>query len=88
MKYVEPAIGRVITAPEGRGIGLGRILMREGIARCEACWPGRGIRISAQEHLRHFYAGLGFAAVGEPYLEDGIPHLEMLKSNALGSTGP
>ena len=87
VKYVEPAIGRVITAPEDRGVGLGRSLMREGIARCEACWPGRGIRISAQEHLRDFYAGLGFVAVGEPYLEDDIPHLEMLKSSAPGSAG-
>jgi ElaA protein len=88
VKYTEPAIGRVITAPEARGTGLGRILMCEGITRCEAIWPGRGIRISAQEHLRQFYGQLGFAPVGEPYLEDDIPHLEMLKPGIDRSTPP
>lgn len=78
-KYVEPSIGRVITAPEVRGGGAGRALMTEGIARCEAAWPGRGIRISAQAHLQRFYASLGFRAVGEPYAEDDIPHIEMLR---------
>lgn len=81
-KYDEPSIGRVITAPEARGTGLGRELMTEGIRRCEAAWPGRGIRISAQAHLHGFYGSLGFDGVGEPYLEDDIPHLEMLKAAA------
>jgi ElaA protein len=79
MKYVEPAIGRVIVAPEHRGTGLGLALMVEGIARCEDAWPGRGIRISAQAHLSHFYGRLGFVPVGEPYDEDNIPHQEMLR---------
>lgn len=81
VKYEEPAIGRVITAPEARGTGLGRQLMQEGIQRCEAVWPGRGVRISAQAHLRAFYGSLGFTAVGEPYLEDDIPHLEMVRTS-------
>lgn len=81
-KYAEPSIGRVIVAPEHRGTGLGRALMREGIAGCERLWPGLGVRISAQAHLQRFYGSLGFAAVGEPYLEDGIPHLEMLRPGA------
>lgn len=82
IKYAEPSIGRVITAPEVRGTGLGRALMREGLARCAAQWPGQGLRISAQARLRAFYAGLGFAAVGSEYLEDRIPHLEMLRRPA------
>ncbi|MFZ4652081.1 MAG: GNAT family N-acetyltransferase [Rubrivivax sp.] len=81
-KYTEPSIGRVITAPEVRGTGLGRVLMREGLQRCDAAWPGRGVRISAQAHLQRFYGSLGFEAVGAPYLEDGIPHLEMIRSAA------
>ena len=78
-KYAEPSIGRVVTAPEARGTGLGRVLMVEGVQRCAAAWPGQGIRISAQAHLQGFYGSLGFVAVGEPYLEDDIPHVEMVR---------
>jgi ElaA protein len=78
IKYAEPSIGRVITAPEVRGTGLGRALMQEGLSRCAAQWPRQSLRISAQARLRRFYAGLGFEAVGDEYLEDDIPHLEML----------
>ena len=80
IKYTEPSLGRVITAPETRGSGLGRRLMAEGVARASAAWPGQGLRISAQARLEKFYAECGFNAVGEPYLEDGIPHLEMARA--------
>jgi len=80
VKYTEPSIGRVITAPEVRGTGVGRLLFAEGVRRCEAAFPGQGIRISAQAHLEPLYGSFGFARVGEPYLEDNIPHLEMAKA--------
>jgi len=83
-KYAEPSIGRVITAPEARGTGLGRALVAEGMRRTLDAFPGQGIRISAQAHLEHFYGGFGFVKVGEPYLEDEIPHIEMLRSPAAG----
>lgn len=79
VKFAEPSIGRVVTAPEARGQGLGRALMAEGLARCAKAWPGRAVRISAQAHLQGFYAALGFVPVGAPYLEDDIPHIEMLR---------
>ena len=79
VKYAEPSIGRVATSPKVRGAGLGRRLFAEGLARCMAAWPGQGIRISAQAHLNSFYAGFGFEPVGAIYLEDNIPHLEMLR---------
>ena len=78
-KYDEPSIGRVITAPEVRGQGVGWTLMREGIRRCVHAWPGQGIRISAQAHLRAFYGRLGFETVGEPYAEDRIAHVQMFR---------
>jgi len=79
IKYAEPSIGRVITAPEVRGIGLGRRLMCEGLARCALQWPGQAVRISAQARLHDFYAALGFEAVSAEYIEDQIPHVEMLR---------
>jgi ElaA protein len=79
LKFDEPSIGRVVTSAERRGSGLGRRLMELGIARCTAAWPGRGIRISAQSHLDRFYGSLGFERVGAEYLEDGIPHIEMVR---------
>ena len=80
LKYAEPSIGRVITAPEVRGSGLGRVLMAEGVQRCQQAWPGQGIRISAQAHLARWYGTYGFQLVGEPYLEDDIPHVEMVRA--------
>ena len=78
LKYSEPSIGRVITIAAARGTGLGRELVRRAVAHCTAEFPGQGIRISAQTRLENFYASFGFRAVGEPYMEDGIPHTEML----------
>ena len=80
VKYSEPSIGRVVTAPDVRGSGLGRMLMAAAIAGCERLWPGRGIRISAQLHLERFYNGFGFARVGDSYGEDKIPHIQMWRA--------
>ena len=80
VNYAEPSIGRVVTAKEARGNGTGRALVAEGLARCLQVWPGRAVRISAQAHLQRFYGSLGFVAVSDEYLEDDIPHIEMLYS--------
>lgn len=84
VKFAEPSIGRVITAPEARSTGLGRELMRRGIAAVGDV----AIRIGAQAHLERFYAELGFVRVSEPYDEDGIPHIEMLRPVTRGSPTP
>lgn len=78
VKYAEPSIGRVITTEAGRGTGLGRELVRRVIVHCRGVFAGHGIRISAQSRLEAFYSGYGFEIVGERYIEDGIPHTEML----------
>jgi len=80
VKYAEPSIGRVLTVPPHRGVGLGRIVMLEGLARTAAVWPNRPIRIAAQARLERFYAGLGFRVASAEFIEDGIPHLEMLRN--------
>jgi ElaA protein len=56
---------------------MGRALMREAIVRAGATWGGP-VRIGAQRYLERFYQELGFVLDGEPYVEDGIPHVEML----------
>lgn len=80
IKYREPSIGRVMTLARFRGRGLGRPLVAQAIAFTEARFPGQGIRIGAQAHLHGFYASLGFEAVGDAYDEDGILHIDMVKS--------
>jgi len=78
-KYDEPSIGRVVIDKSLRGTGLGRAMMAEAVKRCAEAWPGRANRISAQAHLGRFYGEFGYVPVGEPYLEDNIPHQEMLR---------
>lgn len=78
-KYLEPAIGRVVTAPSVRGTGLGYELTQEAISRVRQIYPNTDIRISAQQYLEGFYSKFGFEKVGNPYDEDGIRHIEMLR---------
>ena len=77
IKYAEPSMGRVVLDKALRGSGLADQLVAEGLARADAAWPGRGNRISAQAHLQRFYGRHGFASIGEPYIEDTIPHIQM-----------
>ena len=77
--FTEASIGRVVTHPRARGSGLGHALIAQSIAALCAQWGVQPIRIGAQAHLGSFYARHGFVDVGRPYVEDGIPHLEMLR---------
>ncbi|MDO4796274.1 MAG: GNAT family N-acetyltransferase [Brachymonas sp.] len=72
------AIGRLAVIQQARGRGMGRALMQEALRQLAQLSPGP-VRIAAQQHLQGFYESLGFAAIGSPYLEDNIPHLNMLK---------
>ena len=87
-KFSEPSMGRVITSPEVRGTGAGRLLVAEGVRRIDETWPGQANRISAQLHLSKFYQAFGFQKVGEPYGEDRIPHVQMIRSAAGGFPPP
>ncbi len=80
VKYAEPSIGRVVSSREARRSGCGRELMREALARADKLWPGKPIRIGAQRYLERFYGGYGFAQASEPYDEDGIMHIEMVRN--------
>jgi ElaA protein len=76
--YKEAAIGRIVTAPEIRGKGAGRALLSKALEIATRLYGEGAIRIGAQQYLKKFYEGLGFAVDGDPYLEDGIPHIEMV----------
>lgn len=72
-------IGRVVIARQARGTGLGRALMQAGIDEAETRVPGGKIHVSAQAYLEKFYASLGFETVSDVYIEDGIPHIDMIR---------
>lgn len=85
-KYPEPSIGRVITLAEHRNKGMGVQLMQAAIDGLAQYYPKQANRMSAQAHLQQFYGRFAYQAVGEPYLEDGIEHIEMLRHAKDNST--
>ncbi|MES2946173.1 MAG: GNAT family N-acetyltransferase [Pseudomonadota bacterium] len=78
-KFAEASIGRVITRNTLRGGGAGHVLIRESIQQMLHHWGPQAIRIGAQARLEKFYMQHGFVDAGVPYIEDGIPHIEMLR---------
>jgi ElaA protein len=76
--YSQASIGRVVTSPAYRKMGAGRQLMAESISRTFASFNCTEIKIGAQVYLTVFYKSLGFKPCSEGYLEDGIPHIEMI----------
>ena len=75
------AIGRVVASPAARGHQLGYRLMEAALAAAERHFPGYNCKLSAQSHLQAFYVRLGFRVAGTGYLEDGIPHLPMVRQS-------
>ncbi len=80
LKYPEAAIGRVITHPHQRSTGLGHQLMQQALGCMTVHWGAQPVRIGAQARLAAFYQQHGFAPAGEPYMEDGILHIEMVRA--------
>lgn len=78
IKYPEASIGRVLTTEKARGKNLGKQLIGYAIETIEARFRTDEIRISAQDYLLKFYGEFGFEDTGKKYLEDDIPHTEML----------
>ncbi|WP_426194630.1 GNAT family N-acetyltransferase [Massilia sp. DWR3-1-1] len=76
-KYAEASIGRVLTTSAGRGGGIGRALVAQGLAQLARLYPGAPVKIGAQQYLERFYASFGFVTISAPYDEDGIMHVDM-----------
>lgn len=79
IKYDETSIGRVLTTEKARGKSLGKLLIQYAVETIENRFRTSEIRISAQDYLLRFYSGFGFEDTGNKYLEDDIPHTEMIK---------
>ncbi len=79
--FDEASIGRVVVKKSERKYGYGKEIMEVSIRIINKKFRTAGIRISAQSYLTKFYGSLGFMEEGEPYLEDGIPHVQMLKKS-------
>ena len=73
-----PAIGRVVTTGAGRGLGIGREMVRLGRHKAGLEFPDQQVVAGAQIRLAKFYADLGFCEADRPYLEDGIVHVRMV----------
>src|SRR5690554_7224326 len=78
VSYAEASIGRVLVAKDFRRRGLGRTLMNLAIKYIFTEMKEKQIRISGQTYLEKFYTSLGFEKVSDVYLEDNLPHIEML----------
>ncbi|MCF8362176.1 MAG: GNAT family N-acetyltransferase [Prolixibacteraceae bacterium] len=78
-RFSTASIGRVVTLETHRRKGVSTLLMKKAIGHIENEWGENVISLSAQEYLRNFYESLGFKVVSDIYLEDGIPHFEMVR---------
>ncbi len=78
LSYEETSIGRVVVDDSLRGAKLGHVLMKKSMQFIESKYGKTSVRISAQEHLEKYYQKHGFVSTGKCYLEDNIPHVEMI----------
>lgn len=76
-KFAEASLGRILSTR--RRQGLGRLVVQAGLAAARDQFGAGAIRIEAQTHAIAFYEGLGFTSQGEPFLDAGIEHVEMLR---------
>lgn len=81
--YEQAAIGRVVVDSKHRGDGTGYALMKGTIRNMKELFGDLEIRIGAQKYLVSFYEKLGFTNTEEEYVEDGIPHVYMIRKPGL-----
>ncbi|MCR9263594.1 MAG: GNAT family N-acetyltransferase [Flavobacteriaceae bacterium] len=78
--FKNSSIGRVVVGADQRKYGYGKQIMLASLQAIEQRFPNTIVEISAQTYLLKFYTELGFERIGEEYLEDGIPHVKMIKN--------
>lgn len=78
--FNEAAIGRVVVQEKYRKNSYGHEILKASIKVIEERFNTNTIKLSAQTYLKKFYESHGFHQIGDGYLEDGIPHIAMIKS--------
>jgi len=78
VSYPSVSIGRVAISADHRGGGMGHQLLIEALRNCQSLWPNDSIEIGAQKYLTAFYKQYGFVQTSDSYLEDDIPHIDMM----------
>lgn len=76
VSFDQVSLGRVIAVKRRRGLGTG--IVREGIKAARELLDAREIKIEAQVYAKELYEKIGFVQTSEEFLEDGIPHVEMV----------
>ena len=79
ISFDNASIGRVVVDANYRDKKFGHDLMREAIAQIQSNFGKDKITIGAQLYLKKFYESHGFVQTSEMYLEDDIPHIEMIR---------
>lgn len=86
VSYPEASLGRIFVKKEYRGQGFAEELVSRGIDYIKQELKEERIKIQAQDYLRNFYQSFGFQAISEVYLEDNIPHIDMLLNGKIAQT--
>lgn len=77
--FDEAAIGRVVVQHSERKFGYGHEIMKASAKAILDHYHTGKIKLSAQQYLIRFYESHGYRTTGEGYLEDGIPHIAMIR---------
>lgn len=81
ISYPEVSIGRVVSSLKARGTGSGRLLMEQSLKIISEKFGNVPVKIGAQAYLKKFYESFGFVVTSNEYMEDNIPHIEMIMAS-------
>ena len=79
LSFKQVSIGRVVVGKKSRGKGISDTMVQKALDHIKSTWPNESIQIGAQVYLKAFYESHGFEGASESYLEDGIPHIDMIR---------
>jgi len=81
LSFKQVSMGRVVVAKNFRGQGISDAMLKIALDHIHCTWPDENIQIGAQVYLKDFYQSHGFEAASQIYLEDGIPHIDMVRNS-------